>query len=528
MIPRKTLSLALASIVTLAAADVAFAGRGGFGGGRGGGFGGGMAGGFGGSRGGMGAPMAGRAPSFSTPRPIERPGGGFGAQPSLNPAIGNRPQIGNNPAIGNRPQVGNNTAIGNRPRVGNNTVINDRPTTVNRPINSGNTFIKNENIKVNRFNNVNGSGWRTPYAAYHRGWVNGYWNGHYGNWNNWSWWSFAAGAATAGLAAWAFSPMLYSWGYSAYANPYYAPTTVVVQPPIVVGGPPAVVPSAPYDYSQPIDVQSPPPAASTAEPAVQRFDEARAAFKAGDYAKALQLTDQALGTMPNDATLHEFRALVLFALGQYEQAAAPLYAVLSVGPGWDWTTMVGLYPGVDVYTAQLRALESYCKEQPKSAASRFVLAYHYLTQGNTETAVGQLRQVVQLQPNDKLAAQLLRSLTQTDAPEPVTATEKPPTEPSPSPSVKPEDLVGTWSASPAKDTVIALTIAKDGSFTWKVREKGKARQFGGESTFGNNLLTLAQADGNALVGKVTWQDENRFQFKVVGGGPEDPGLSFSR
>ena len=42
--------------------------------------------------------------------------------------------------------------------------------------------------------------------------------------------------------------------------------------------------------------------------------------------------------MPNDASLHEFRALVLFALGQYEQAAATLYAVLSNGPGWDWTT----------------------------------------------------------------------------------------------------------------------------------------------------------------------------------------------
>ena len=35
--------------------------------------------------------------------------------------------------------------------------------------------------------------------------------------------------------------------------------------------------------------------------------------------------------------------LVLFAQGKYEQAAAPLYSVLSVGPGWDWTTLIGNY-----------------------------------------------------------------------------------------------------------------------------------------------------------------------------------------
>ena len=40
----------------------------------------------------------------------------------------------------------------------------------------------------------------------------------------------------------------------------------------------------------------------------------------------------AAGALPGDAVLHEFRALCLFALGEYQQAASPLYAVLSVGP----------------------------------------------------------------------------------------------------------------------------------------------------------------------------------------------------
>ena len=30
-------------------------------------------------------------------------------------------------------------------------------------------------------------------------------------------------------------------------------------------------------------------------------------------------------------------------------SAAPLYAVLSVGPGWDWTTLSGMYPDVTAF-----------------------------------------------------------------------------------------------------------------------------------------------------------------------------------
>ena len=91
------------------------------------------------------------------------------------------------------------------------------------------------------------------------------------------------------------------------------------------------------------------------------FDAGRASFQQGNYTDALQQADAALAKLPNDTTLHEFRALCLFALGRYDEAAAALYAVLSVGPGWDWTTLIGLYPDVDVYTAQLRALEDYCR-----------------------------------------------------------------------------------------------------------------------------------------------------------------------
>ena len=140
------------------------------------------------------------------------------------------------------------------------------------------------------------------------------------------------------------------------------------------------------------------------------FDSARESFKSGDYAKALELTDQAISQLPNDAALHEFRGVVLFALHRYEDAAAPLYAVLAVGPGWDWKTLVGLYSDVSVYTDQLRVLERYCSVNPRSASARFVLAYLYLTQGNTDAAVQQLKRVVALQPKDTISARLIERL----------------------------------------------------------------------------------------------------------------------
>jgi tetratricopeptide (TPR) repeat protein len=293
--------------------------------------------------------------------------------------------------------------------------------------------------------------------------------------------------------------------------------------------------ASPYDYEQPIDTQAQPPAQSVADAAMQTFEAARQAFKSGDYKQALTLTDQAHKSMPNDASLHEFRALVLFALGQFEQAAAPLYAVLTNGPGWDWTTLISLYPSIDVYTTQLRALEDFTRSHPDSAGGHFVLAYHYLTQGHTDAAVAQLKKVVALQPGDKLSAQLLRQLTQTNAgaPDAATAGGAPPAQPQPQPQPAPEspgaqgNLAGNWSASPSQDDKITLAIGQDGTFTWKVNNKGQEREFKGTSTFGNGLLTLAPAQGPPMVGHVTWRDPDHFTFQVTGG-PDDPGLTFAR
>ena len=416
------------------------------------------------------------------------------------------------------------------------------PRTISNFGNRGVAFNHPANIaNVNRFNSYNGGyGWRGAYGGYHSGWVHGYWNGHYfpgGYGSGFGYPGYGWGLAGvglggfglglglgAGIGAWGLGSSPYNWGYSNYSNPYYA---AVQQPGVVQQM------ASPYNYAQPIDTQAPPPQQAVSDAAMQTFDAAREAFKAGDFKQALAQVDQALTTMPNDATLHEFRALVLFALGQFEQAAVPLYAVLTNGPGWDWTTMVSLYPSVDVYTAQLRALEDYTVSRPDSVAGHFVLAYQYLTQGHTVAAAGQLQRVVALQPGDKLSAQLLSQLSQTGpapgAADPTGAqpAQQPPAQQTASNAVPEGNLVGSWSASPSKDTGIALTVGQEGSFTWKVTGKGQDRQFTGTSTSGNGLLTLAQSQGPPLVGHVAWRDPDHFIFQLSGG-PDDPGLTFAR
>ncbi len=436
-----------------------------------------------------------------------------------------------NTAIGiNNTHIGNYTNFGGRNSVINNTSIN-----VNR---------------VNSFTNVNRGwgGWagHSPYYGYHQGWVNGYWGGHYSGWGGyggwgyggwgygggyggWGWglgnglaWGLGVGMGV-GIASWALGSSLYNWGYSSYYNPYYIPSTVIVQQPAVVVDQPVVVAGSPYDYAMPINTAAAAPAQTVTDAAISTFDSARAAFKNGDYQSALQLADQALAKLPNDPVLHEFRAQTLIALNQYEAAAASLYAVLSIGPAWDWTTLVGLYPSVDVYTAQLRALEAYTKDHADSAPAHFVLGSQYMTEGFTDAALDQFKKVAALQPKDQLTPKLIRQFTKTSD----TTT---PAEPTPA-SVTVIDvnkLTGTWTAKPSPDTTISLTIKGDHKFVWKVTDKGAPREFEGESSLANDVLTLTQSGGATLVGRVSLQGDNQFNFKAVGDGPQDAGLSFER
>jgi len=230
-----------------------------------------------------------------------------------------------------------------------------------------------------------------PYYAYHRGW-------HQGHWGYWGGIPlFWLGASALG-GGWLLPP-----GESlAYSNPYYAAPDMTYELPVPDYSTPIPVPDGGGTTYSEEDVQP---------PDLQDFDSARDAFRKGDYATALSLINRALGKTAGDVAMHEFRALTLFAMGMYRDAAAGIYAVLSAGPGWNRDTLMALYPDADAYTRQLRTLEKYARDNPRSAEARFVLAYHYLTLDRRDQAIQELREVGQLQPGNVLARELLKALT---------------------------------------------------------------------------------------------------------------------
>jgi hypothetical protein len=90
------------------------------------------------------------------------------------------------------------------------------------------------------------------------------------------------------------------------------------------------------------------------------------------------------------------------------------------------------------------------------------------------------------------------------------------------------NLVGAWRASPPAGVSIVLTVADDGGFQWDLTQQGKTQPINGKYTYGSGILTLAQTDDNVMVGRVVWKDDAHFTFQAMGGGPNDPGLEFSK
>jgi len=189
--------------------------------------------------------------------------------------------------------------------------------------------------------------------------------------------------------------MGYSSGYCSYNNPYYSNNYGSY---------------GSYSYAQPIPVANPNTTGASSA-CDQSLNSAADAFKQNNYDLALDIMNKGIVQCPTDAVLHEFRALVLFAKADYQQAASTLHSVLAVGSGWNWTTLSGLYPDVATYTAQLRALERFVKSNPQDGSGRFLLAYHYLVDGYPDSAADQLTQVVRIVPADRVAGDMLKLIS---------------------------------------------------------------------------------------------------------------------
>jgi hypothetical protein len=519
----------------------------------------------------------------------DRPGGGGnwaggGNRPNW-PGIIDRPgRPGNRPNWpDNRPGGGGNWAgggnrpnwPGNRPGGGNNWNNNN-----NRWNNWTNNNVTNNNININNWG-LGGGGWGGGWGG--GGWGGGGWGGWgggawgfpaspwgwgggwaHGSWNNWNSWnfgnSFLFGLGTSlgmgagnwlmggyvapvntwgawGLNSWGLGPVATQYVQTTYVNPFYDPAAFAQPTTVVINNTPTTVQPPAFDYSQPIN----PTTASNVQPddaqvALNTFDGARNAFKLGSYEEALQLTNQAIKQLGSDASVHEFRALTLFALARYEEAAATLYPVLSAGPGWDWTTMIGLYSSADVYTQQQRALETYCNANPDAAGARFLLGYHYLVQGHKDAAALMFQKVAQLRPTDTLSAQLSKALNpppdgqQTPSQIAEAKATADSGDSAPAETSKPDPrLVGAWSASVPDNTTIRLTITTDGNFTWAVTQKDQEQSIQGKSGVDpDGVLALIQDDGPPLTGRIeVAPDGQSFTFQPLSG-PNAPRITFRK
>ncbi len=378
-------------------------------------------------------------------------------------------------------------------------------------------------------------------ARYHYSWHNGCWN--YG-WNR-GWTSryayyrrpalyYPPGYTTYyrtpatfvpwGLASWTLGRLAYDTGYYSYYNPYVAPpvhtSTTIIR------------------YAEPITV-----VASNAEPATEELaetaaekasaamDRARDAFRVGDYVSASSAVDEAISHTPGDPVLHEFRSLVLFALGRYGDAAGVLHSVLASGPGWDWETMIGFYDNPDAYTAQFRKLEEYVVAHPDAPEPHFLLGYHYMVGENLEEAYAMFDQVSTLQPRDTVSSQLKSLLADSapeDAPEPALETGDAPVamEPDKTP-IAAESLHGIWKTKSADDKTITLSLTAIGTFTWNY-EGATGDVLAGDWSLDEDGLLVLESTDVQMVGDIVLNEDGTLHFLLAGSPEGDPGLTFHR
>lgn len=338
-----------------------------------------------------------------TTRPTPLPGRPGGERPPISPPIGTYPTRPGRPDY-QRPIVNKPTYVQNNQQYNfvHNQIVNNNYSTYIRP----------------QVGWAPGGIWTGYYPHLHAHWHGGYWGGWYSPPS-----SFVFGTVFGWLTAGLYQP-----APIIYANPYYvAPPTQVIylnyaQPIPVTSAPvePLATTVAPIDVPVNVKVRvEQQPAATPADPekeaaaqaaAVRAIDAARLAFGNGEYAAAQKHCEDAIKFVPSDPASHELRALTLFAQGKFQESAAGVYAVLAAGPGWDWETVRAIYPGIETYTVHLRTLEKHVSANPNDSAAEFLLAYHYLTLGESESALKQLKNVVRLQPKDEVAAALIKVL----------------------------------------------------------------------------------------------------------------------
>lgn len=137
---------------------------------------------------------------------------------------------------------------------------------------------------------------------------------------------------------------------------------------------------------------------------------AKRAFRQGRYEDSLRIIQRAIDDGVVGIEVEQLRALTLFAMHEYDQAAASAYTVLESGAQWDWPTLQGMYPSRETYIEHLRSLRAAAAEPTATAGVHFLLAYHCLMLHQVDAAREALINTRHLQPENQLVPRLLASL----------------------------------------------------------------------------------------------------------------------
>ena len=141
------------------------------------------------------------------------------------------------------------------------------------------------------------------------------------------------------------------------------------------------------------------------------LEDAIDAFRDRNYDEALKLAQQSSLKLEDQGPVFLLLGQAQFAAGKYMESAETLHRALGMMEEEDWGIFVenyrDYYGKIGDYTRQLRALESYMKQELTAPFGSFLLGYHYGFLGYPDHATNHLEEAVELAQADDVAKRLL-------------------------------------------------------------------------------------------------------------------------
>lgn len=355
------------------------------------------------------------------------------------------------------------------------------------------------------------------------------------HWRDHPWGGWARLVARDGPANWVAGSTFFSAGLGKYENPYISGRS-----------------GAPVDYSLPVDTEQ--FLLTDREPQALAFgplSEAMDLMRAGNYSQALARFDGLVAQDPGNVALHELRSLALFGLQRFDEAAETLYAVLSVAPGSNWTTMIAEFGSLEVYNRSLGALREHLRTPQHTSAGHFVIAYHYLSQGHSDAARVHFQRASEGEPRDQVSRLMIDLLPDPKSSGPpaaviaetpeeaVSAVEQPPIEDEDNVAEKQEELaaevaraaapyLGQWNSRGAAGEPISVEFLDDGSFRWKRGGTPPVFESEGRYEINSDMIGLQFATGALLLARIGKIESGQVVVEPMRAPPGTAELTFSK